>query len=143
MVEIFLGVTYPTKEVPPKRKNPFKSDKPLPVAAKPQAGLGESRIYMMRAVSETGLKPKSRFLCIELECGPSVLEERVAKCGKPFSFKSFVFFNNRSLAFVRDNWFSPFNKSKWKALVCDSRVSTLCGCWVVGLLGLGGPTYEV
>eukprot|EP00438_Fugacium_kawagutii_P024596 Skav200064 [mRNA] locus=scaffold838:72833:74284:+ [translate_table: standard] len=85
------------------QQNPFKDSKPPPVAAEPDAGRAESRIYLLRAVSDHGFKSNARVIAIELEvgCAPlrfvvdtacyhSIIKEKVVSnlfqarfCGQP------------------------------------------------------------
>ena len=65
-------VKQPSPSQPPP-KNPFKDTTKPPVAAEPEICGAESRIHLMRAVSDQGFKTKARVITIELEVGCSPL----------------------------------------------------------------------
>eukprot|EP00434_Breviolum_minutum_P026137 symbB.v1.2.023110.t2/scaffold2093.1/size89838/7 len=61
------------RESLPPPKNPFKDTTKPPVAAEPEICGAESRIHLMRAVSDQGFKTNARVITIELEVGCSPL----------------------------------------------------------------------
>ncbi|CAJ1362650.1 unnamed protein product, partial [Effrenium voratum] len=63
-----------------KKQNPFKDAKPPPVAAEPQAGMAECKIFLMRTLQDKGVKSDSKLITIELEVGCSPLRFVVDTC---------------------------------------------------------------
>ena len=55
------------------QQNPFMDAKPPPVAAEPERGGAEAKIYLMRAVSDHGFKTKAKVITVDLEVGCSPL----------------------------------------------------------------------
>ena len=65
--------SQPSQPSQPPPKNPFKDTTKPPVAAEPEICGAESRIHLMRAVSDQGFKTNARVITIELEVGCSPL----------------------------------------------------------------------